>query len=82
MVYIEYQICTLINVLFFDKIGVLKRTISIVVVVLLLLLLISLTSESVQGAALTFQSVDDVHGGDSLALGVFSVGDSVPDDIF
>ena len=40
-----------------------------------------LTSESVQSAALSFQSIDDIHGGDSLPLGVFGVGDSVPDNI-
>jgi len=40
-----------------------------------------LTAETVQGATLTFQSIDDVHGGDSLPLGVFSVCDSVTDDV-
>ena len=40
-----------------------------------------LTSESVQGAALPLQSVDHIHGGDSLPLGVFGVGDGVPDDV-
>ena len=40
-----------------------------------------LTSESVQSAALSFQSIDHIHGGDSLPLGVFGVGDSVPDNI-
>ena len=43
--------------------------------------LVSLTSESVQGASLPLQSIDNIHGGDSLPLGVFSVGDSIPDDI-
>lgn len=41
-----------------------------------------LTAESVQGATLAFQSVDDVHGGDGLALGVLGVSDSVTDDVF
>lgn len=41
-----------------------------------------LTTETVQGAALTLQGVDDVEGGDGLALGVFCVGDSVTDDAF
>ena len=41
-----------------------------------------LTSESVQSAALSFQSIDHIHGGDSLPLGVFGVGDSITDDIF
>ena len=40
-----------------------------------------LTSETVQGAALTLESVDDVHGGDGLTLGVLGVGDSVTDDV-
>ena len=43
--------------------------------------LVSLTSESVQGASLPLQSIDNIHGGDSLPLGVFSVGDSIPDHI-
>ncbi|TRY68715.1 hypothetical protein TCAL_03263 [Tigriopus californicus] len=34
-----------------------------------------------QGTALTLQSVDDVHGSDSLSLGVFGVSDSITDDI-
>ena len=42
---------------------------------------VSLTSESVQGASLPLESVDHIHGGDGLPLGVFGVGDSVPDDI-
>ena len=41
----------------------------------------SLTSESVQSAALTLQSVDDIHGGDGLPLGVLGVGDCITDDI-
>ena len=41
----------------------------------------SLTSESVQGASLPLESIDDIHGGDSLPLGVFGVGDGVPDDV-
>jgi len=40
-----------------------------------------LTSESVEGASLTLQRVDDVHGGDGLALGVLRVGDGVTDDV-
>ncbi len=42
----------------------------------------SLTSESVQGASLTFQSVDHVHSSDGLPLGVLAVGDCVADDVF
>lgn len=41
-----------------------------------------LTSETVQSASLALQSVDDVHGGDGLALGVFGVGDGITDDVF
>eukprot|EP00094_Tigriopus_californicus_P013357 TCALIF_12918-PA protein Name:"Similar to Histone H3 (Urechis caupo)" AED:0.57 eAED:0.57 QI:0/0/0/0.33/1/1/3/0/195 len=33
------------------------------------------------GSALSLQSVDHVHGGDGLSLGVFSVGDGITDDI-
>lgn len=40
-----------------------------------------LTSESIQGTSLTLQSIDNVHGGHSLPLGVLSVGDSITDDI-
>ena len=41
----------------------------------------SLTSESVQSTALPLQSVDHIHGGDSLPLGMLSVGDCVTDHI-
>ena len=41
----------------------------------------SLTAESVQGASLPLEGVDNVHGSDSLPLGVFGVGDSIPDDV-
>ena len=27
------------------------------------------------------EGIDDIHGGDSLPLGVFGVGDSIPDDV-
>ncbi|GMS94099.1 hypothetical protein PENTCL1PPCAC_16276, partial [Pristionchus entomophagus] len=40
-----------------------------------------LSTESVEGAALTLKSVDDVHGGDSLSLGVLAVGDGVTDHV-
>ena len=40
-----------------------------------------LTAEAVQGAALAFQGIHDVHGGDSLPLGVLGVGDGIPDDV-
>ena len=41
-----------------------------------------LTSESVQSPALPLQSVDDVHSGDGLPLGMLGVGDGITDDIF
>ena len=40
----------------------------------------SLTTETVEGTSLALESVDDVQGGDGLALGVLSVGDGVTDD--
>jgi hypothetical protein len=42
--------------------------------------LICLTTETVEGAALSLQSVDDVQGCDSLALGVLGVCDSITND--
>ena len=30
---------------------------------------------------MALESVDDVHGGDGLPLGVFGVGDGIPDDV-
>ena len=41
----------------------------------------NLAAEAVEGTALTFQSVDDVHGGDGLSLGVLGVCDGVTDDV-
>lgn len=40
-----------------------------------------LTAKAVEGAALALQRVDDIHGGDGLALGVLGVGDGVPDHV-
>ena len=40
-----------------------------------------LTSETVKGLSLTLEGVDDVHGGDGLAAGVFGVGDRVANDV-
>jgi hypothetical protein len=39
-----------------------------------------LTTETVQGAALALQGVDDIERCDRLALGVLGVGDGVTDD--
>ena len=41
-----------------------------------------LSAEAVQGAALSLESIDDIKGGDSLSLGVLSVGDCISDDTF
>ena len=43
--------------------------------------LLNLTSESIKGTSLSLQSVDHVHGGDGLPLGVFCVCDSISDHI-
>ena len=51
-------------------------------VFLMQLNLTSLTTEAVQGTSLALQGIDNIHGGDSLPLGMLSVGDSIPDDIF
>ena len=40
----------------------------------------SLTTETVQSAALSLESIDDIERGDGLSLGVFCVGDCVTDD--
>ena len=39
-----------------------------------------LTTETVQGAALSLQSIDNIKGSDGLALSVLSVGDGITDD--
>ena len=39
----------------------------------------NLTTETVEGTALALEGVDDVEGGDGLALGVLGVGDGVTD---
>jgi hypothetical protein len=41
----------------------------------------SLSTESVQGTSLPLQSIYNVHGGDSLPLGVLSVSDGITDDV-
>ena len=41
----------------------------------------SLTAEAVQSAALTLQSIDHIHGGHGLSLGVFGVGDGITDHV-
>lgn len=41
-----------------------------------------LSTETVQSAALSLESVDDIEGGDGLSLRVLGVGDGVSDDAF
>jgi hypothetical protein len=41
---------------------------------------INLSTETVEGTALALECVNNVKGGDSFALGVLSVGDSIADD--
>ena len=43
--------------------------------------IINLTAKSIQSTSLSLQSVDHIHGGNSLPLGVLSVGDRVPDHV-
>ena len=40
-----------------------------------------LASETIQGTTLPLQGIHNIHGSDSLPLGMLSVGDSIPDDI-
>ena len=40
-----------------------------------------LAAEAVQSAALALERVDDVHGGDGLALGVLAVGDGIANHV-
>jgi hypothetical protein len=43
---------------------------------------IRLTTKSIKGSALSLQSIDNIEGSNSLALGVFSVGNRVTDHVF
>merc|ERR1711934_443900 len=40
-----------------------------------------LSTKAVQGTSLPLEGIDHIHGGDSIPLGVLSVGDSIADDI-
>jgi len=40
-----------------------------------------LAAETVQGAALALERVDDIHGGDGLSAGVLGVGDRITDHV-
>ena len=39
------------------------------------------STETVEGSALSLESVDNVESGDGLSLGVLGVGDRVSDDV-
>ena len=39
------------------------------------------TFEAIESTSLPLESIDHIHGGDGLPLGVLSVGDRVPDHI-
>jgi hypothetical protein len=43
--------------------------------------MVGLTTESVEGASLTLERVDDVHRGDGLSARVLGVGDGITDDV-
>ena len=40
-----------------------------------------LTSEAVQSSSLSLEGIDDIHGSDSLSLGMLSVGNGIADDV-
>ena len=40
-----------------------------------------LSAETVEGASLALEGIDDIEGGDGLALGVLGVGDGVTNDV-
>ena len=40
-----------------------------------------LTAKAIEGASLPLESIDHIHSGDSLPLGVLGVGDSIPDHV-
>ena len=40
-----------------------------------------LSTESVEGTSLPLEGIDDIHSSDGLPLGMFSVGDSITDDV-
>ena len=42
----------------------------------------NLSTESVKSTSLSFQGIDDVHGGDSLSLGVLSVCYCITNNVF
>ena len=42
---------------------------------------IDLAAETVQGAALALERVDDIHGGDGLSASVLGVGHGITDDV-
>ena len=41
-----------------------------------------LTTETIKGTALSLESIDDIKGGDGLALGMLGISDGITDDAF
>ena len=41
----------------------------------------NLSTKTVKGSSLSFQCVDNIHGGDGLSLGVLGVGDCITDHV-
>ena len=41
----------------------------------------NLTAKTIESAPLAFQSIDNIHGSDSLSLGVLGVGDGITDHV-
>jgi len=69
------------SLLSFDQVVVPKGTVCFRVVTRGVTHTDSLTAESVQSTSLPLQSVDHIHGGDGLPLGMLGVGDGIPDDV-
>ena len=63
------------------KIGALRRAGLLVSMRTLKVLKSNLASESVQGAALTLESIDNIHSCHGLALGMLGVGDGITDNV-
>ena len=40
-----------------------------------------LAPKTIEGTTLPFEGIDDIHGGDSLPLGMLGVGDGITDDV-
>ena len=42
---------------------------------------VQLASKAIQSASLPLEGIDNIHGRDGLPLGVFGVGDGIPDHV-